>query len=180
MEPEIVLRPPTLADSPVITAAIDESRAELAPWFVWITPAFGEPEVREHIGRVNDERGRSESFEFGIFDAAGKFVGNCTINHVCAQHGYANLGYWIRTSRTGRGFATAAVRKLAAWGFEHLPLNRLEIVTAVGNVRSQRVAERAGATREGVLRQRLVLRGVLHDEVMYSLVRGEPRAAAPR
>lgn len=70
--------------------------------------------------------------------------------------------------------------KLAAWGFANTGLVRLEIVAPMDNERSQRVAERAGATREGVLRQRQVLRGVPHDEVMYSLVRGDARFAAQR
>jgi RimJ/RimL family protein N-acetyltransferase len=179
MGPEVVLRAPVLADSVEIMAAIDESRAELGAWMTWWTPAFGEPDVRDYIVRVTAERERSESFEFGIYDAAGAFVGNCGINRISRHHRYANLGYWIRTSRTGQGLATAAVRKLAAWGFANTDLYRLEIVAALGNVRSQRVAERAGATREGVLRQRQMLRGVPHDEVMYALLREGAQAVHP-
>ena len=48
-------------------------------------------------------------------------------------------------------------------------LNRLEILTALGNVASQRVAEKAGATREGVLRSRLVERDRVVDATMFSL-----------
>jgi RimJ/RimL family protein N-acetyltransferase len=174
MGPDVVLRPLILGDSPAVTAAIDESRAELGAWMAWMTPAFGEPDVREYIVRSAIDRDKSEAFEFGIFDATGEFLGNCGINEVSKRNRFANLGYWIRTSRVGHGFASAAARRLAAWGFEHTDLNRLEILAAVGNVRSQRVAERAGATREGVLRQRIVLRGVPHDAVLYSLVRGDP------
>jgi RimJ/RimL family protein N-acetyltransferase len=63
------------------------------------------------------------------------------------------------------------VRQLADFAFRTTDLVRLEIVCAVGNERSQRVAERAGAVREGVLRRRLVLHGEAVDAVMYSLVR---------
>jgi ribosomal-protein-serine acetyltransferase len=171
MGPEVVLRPLALADSAVVMAAIEESRTELAAWMAWLSPAFGEPDVRDYIVRVSLEREKSESFEFGIFDTSGAFLGNCGINRISSANRYANLGYWIRTSRTGHGFATASVRALAAWAFEHTQLNRLEIVAAFDNVRSQRVAERAGAMREGVLRKRQMLRGLAHDEVMYSLVR---------
>jgi RimJ/RimL family protein N-acetyltransferase len=48
---------------------------------------------------------------------------------------------------------------------------RLEIVCAVGNVRSQRVAEKVGALKEGVLRNRLLLPSGPSDAVMFSLVR---------
>jgi RimJ/RimL family protein N-acetyltransferase len=71
----------------------------------------------------------------------------------------------------GRGVAPAAVRLVAEHAFRETDLVRLEIVCAVGNVRSQRVAEKAGAVREGVLRNRLLLPSGPSDAVMFSLVR---------
>lgn len=54
---------------------------------------------------------------------------------------------------------------------ENTNLIRLEILIAVGNTASQRVAEKVGAVREGILRKRLVLHDEAHDAVMFSLVR---------
>lgn len=82
----------------------------------------------------------------------------------------ANLGYWVRTSAAGRGVATGATRAVARFGFEQIGLKRIEIVAAVNNLSSQRVAEKAGAVREGVLRKRLLIRGESHDAVLFSLV----------
>jgi ribosomal-protein-serine acetyltransferase len=79
----------------------------------------------------------------------------------------------VRTSATGRGVASEAVRQVADFAFRNTELVRLEIVCAVGNRRSQRVAERAGAVREGVLRDRLLLHGEAVDAIMYSLTRPE-------
>ena len=91
-----------------------------------------------------------------------------------------NLGYWVRTSRTRQGISTTATRLLARFGFEELNLNRIEITAAISNKASQRVAEKAGAIREGFLRNRLVVRVqvadtmVFHeqvsDTVMFSLI----------
>lgn len=53
----------------------------------------------------------------------------------------ANLGYWVRTSATGSGVAPIAVRQAATRAFSTTELHRLEIVVAVKNVRSIRVAE---------------------------------------
>jgi ribosomal-protein-serine acetyltransferase len=50
-------------------------------------------------------------------------------------------------------------------------LNRIEIITEVTNVASQRVAEKVGAQREGVIRQRLWLHGAAHDAVLFAVVR---------
>jgi RimJ/RimL family protein N-acetyltransferase len=63
-----------------------------------------------------------------------------------------------------------ATRLAARFGFEQLGLQRIEIVAAVGNVPSQRVAEKAGATREGVSRKRLLIHGESLDAVLFSLV----------
>jgi RimJ/RimL family protein N-acetyltransferase len=82
----------------------------------------------------------------------------------------ANLGYWVRSSATKRGVASAATRLIARFGFRELGFQRLEIVAATGNGASQRAAEKAGATREGVLRKRLLINGQPHDAVLYSLV----------
>ena len=83
---------------------------------------------------------------------------------------HANLGYWVRTSATGRGVATAAVRLAAHFGFESLDLIRIEIVMAVANLASRRVAEKAGATLEGTLRECLYLDGNAHDAYLFSLI----------
>ena len=85
---------------------------------------------------------------------------------------------WIRATIAGR--APAAVLAVAEWTFANTHLNRLEIVVAVGNTRSQRVAQKVGACREAVLRQRIMVGGIPSDAVMYSLVRptaiGSPAA----
>jgi RimJ/RimL family protein N-acetyltransferase len=58
----------------------------------------------------------------------------------------------------------------ARFGLRVLGLQRIEILAAVGNKASQRVAEKAGAKKEGLLRKRLSIRGQAHDAVMYSLI----------
>ena len=113
-----------------------------------------------------------EWYSFGIFDKeTGRFLGGVGLNFVNRAHQIANLGYWVRTSATGRGIASRATRLAARIAFEELGLQRIEIVAAVGNLGSQRVAEKAGAVREGVLRKRLLIRGEELDSALFSLVR---------
>ena len=69
--------------------------------------------------------------------------------------------------------ASAAVRLLAQFGLGKLKLNRIEIMAAVGNKASQRVAEKVGARREGILRNRIVVRDRVYDAVMFSLIPGD-------
>lgn len=83
---------------------------------------------------------------------------------------FANLGYWVRTSRTQQGIATAVVPMIVKFGFDNLNLHRMEIVVAVANLPSQRVAEKAGAFREGLLRQRLFVHGQISDAFIFSFM----------
>jgi len=63
------------------------------------------------------------------------------------------------------------VLQLVPWIFANTGLHRLEIVAGIGNLRSQRVAEKAGAHRDAVLRKRTLFNGYPTDAVLYSILR---------
>ncbi|KAK3146525.1 hypothetical protein QOZ80_3BG0267600 [Eleusine coracana subsp. coracana] len=91
----------------------------------------------------------------------------------------ANLGYALAHDHWGRGVAAAAIKMVVGRVFEELPgLERLEAVTAVENVRSQRVLEKAGFHREGVLRKYIAGRGggEAKDAVIYSFLSSDHRS----
>ena len=176
----VVLRPLDLADVADVFSAVRESRAELGLWMPWCTPDYDQSRAAEYVVKSQEERRAGRAYEFGIFGPDGEFLGNCGLNCINVENKFANLGYWIRTRRTRRGFATSAVLELARWGFSNTDLNRFEIVAAVDNVASQRVAERAGAHREGIAKQRLVFGGRVHDAAIYSLVRSRVSRTGPR
>ncbi len=117
-----------------------------------------------------------DAYEFAILDSAGSLLGVCGINSVNAADRTANLGYWVRTSVSGRGIATTAARQVVDFGFRETPLTCLEIRCAHDNVRSQRVAEKLGAARVGVLPGFFTLQGQAQDAVLFTLKR-EWRAA---
>ncbi|KAL6893618.1 hypothetical protein ACP4OV_007716 [Aristida adscensionis] len=83
----------------------------------------------------------------------------------------ASVGYRVARAHWGRGVATRAVRAAAAAVFRAWPwLLRLEAVADVENPASQRVLEKAGFAREGVLRKYILLKGTPRDMVMFSIV----------
>jgi RimJ/RimL family protein N-acetyltransferase len=68
---------------------------------------------------------------------------------------------------------TRAVRLLAGYGFEEFDLNRIELIIAVDNRASNRVAEKAGFTHEGVLRRYRENKGIWRDHDLWSLLSDE-------
>ncbi len=165
------IRPYETGDAEALLGAVRESVAELSPWLPWCDATYSVEDANKWVTEHAGPAAAGQEVAFAIVGPNGEYLGGCGINQVNSIHRFGNLGYWVRTPATGRGVATSAVRQLAEFAFRTTDLVRLEIVCAVGNARSQRVAERAGATREGVLRSRLLIRGTPMDAVMYSLVR---------
>ncbi len=160
-------------------AAVESKGGEFSRWMPWCHENYAIEDSREFIKKVEknwgdtDDIWRSEvEFAYAIFDAkTEKFLGGVGLNQPNHTHKFYNLGYWIRTSQQNRGIASAATKVLAKTAFAELPINRIEILTAVENIPSQKAAEKSGATREGVLRNRLVIGDRIHDAVIFSFVR---------
>ena len=162
----ISLRSPIDDDAPAVCAAVLASLPELSPFMPWATAAFDE--VAAHSW-IRGELDRDE-VRYLIVGDAGEVAGACGLNQFDRVNRGANLGYWLRTDRTGRGWATRATVLLARYGLTQLGLERVEITMAVENEASRRVAQRAGATFEGTLRHRFLLLGDYHDAYLYSLI----------
>ena len=78
------------------------------------------------------------------------------------------LAYVVAPFARGRGIATDALRLLSRWAFDQLGLERLQLKADPNNAASQRVAEKAGYQREGLLRSSFVVRGRRSDSALYS------------
>lgn len=168
---QIAIRPPRMDDAPHLFAAIAESRADLAPWMPDIAAVPSADAVADWITMTIAESAERAGFHFTIVDATtDRVLGGCGLTHLNGTHRFANVYYWVRSSQTRRGIASAATRALAAWGFAHADLQRVEIVVARQNTPSLRAAEKSGARNEGIQRNRLWLHHRAHDAIMFSLV----------
>ncbi len=167
----ISIRPCEAGDGAAIYDAVMESFAELHPFMPWCTESYTLEVSNAWTAQQEAAFRARTTFEFIITDDTGTLLGLCGLNQLDALNHRANLGYWVRTSATRRGIATSTVRQLVQWGFSQTSLIRLEVVIAVENVASVRVAEKPGAVREGVLRRRLLLLGSAHDAVMLAFAR---------
>jgi len=167
----LVLRPYRDEDAGALYEAVRESMAEMSPWLGWVHKNYSIAESREFIYSRAQAAANAEWYSFGIFaKEQDRLLGGVGLNFINRVHQVGNLGYWVRTSAAGQGIATRAARGMARYGFEQAGLHRIEILAAVPNIASQRVAEKAGAVREAVLRNRLLIDGKSQDAVMFSLI----------
>ena len=161
---------------PLVDAAL-ESTAQVFPWMPWCHPGFSLVESRAWIDHCGTAWDQDVEYNFIVADERDRLLGGCGLNQLRREHRVANLGYWVRTLAAGKGVATRAVRELVAFAFRETELARLEIVVAVGNHASCRVAEKVGALREGIAHDRLYMHGKSHDATIYAVLRS--RIAAP-
>lgn len=170
---EILIRPYRLDDADAVHKAALESIADLAPWMPWAHSEYSIEESRAWLELQVPAFSRGTTFEFAIVTETDELLGGCGLNQFDRMNRRANLGYWVRSGAARRGVATTAVRTLRDWGFANTDLERIEIVMAVGNIASRRVAEKAGAVHEGILRSRLYLHGAANDAHIFSFTRAD-------
>jgi len=81
-----------------------------------------------------------------------------------------SIGYWVHPAARSRGVATRALLLLSRWAVTEGGVERLELTTHPENIGSQRVAEKVGFVREGVLRSHIRFREGRRDSVLFSLL----------
>jgi RimJ/RimL family protein N-acetyltransferase len=140
----LVLRRWRMSDVDAAVAAVERSLPELRRWMPWAM----EPPTRESLGafleRAGAEAGSDVEMGFGLFEPDGELVGGFGL-HARRGPGVLEIGYWVRTDRTGRGYATAAVRALTAAAFDAFPeVDRVEIRCDPANAASAAIPPKLG------------------------------------
>ncbi|HEY7484628.1 MAG TPA: GNAT family N-acetyltransferase [Streptosporangiaceae bacterium] len=165
----LTLRPFEEDDAADVAEAVKD--AEIRRWMAW-APDHTPAQARDWC-MVHAHAGPEDQVNFAIV-ANGRCSGAIGLNRVSWSTGRVEIGYWVAPWARRRGYAVEATSAVAAYAFEK-GLHRVELLAATGNAPSQRVAERAGFTREGVLREVLVVPGGRADGVLFSLLRGDLR-----
>lgn len=176
----LCIRPLRRQDATAFAAAALESQATVGQWLPWCHAGYSLDEARQWLQACERNLKAGTAYSMGIFSEDGELLlGGIGINQINREHNFAQVGYWIRQSQQGQGIAPRALVMIAGFGFKVLGLTRLEIMVQDGNHGSRRVAEKAGATFDGLLKNRLMVRGTPCAAAMYSLTPGDimPTAA---
>lgn len=150
--------------------AANESAKQLLKWFDWYQDNYSISQAEKFVKSREQAWATRAELSFLIEEKQDdRFIGVIGLNRIDDANKLANVGYWIRASAAGKGYATAALQLLAKYSFKNLNFNRLEILCLLDNLPSIRVAEKAGFKKEGVLRKRLIFRQNPHDVELLSL-----------
>lgn len=158
------LRPWRAEDAAELLAASeDEGIARQLPHFESLSDA------KAHIAKTS---GNDDRVAFVIVDAEDAVVGGvaAALNRTMRT---AWVSYWLLPRGRGQGLATRATVALVDWLFAH-DLHRIELAHRLNNPPSQRVAERAGFIREGIMREELEYEGVRYDTALMSRLPDDP------
>jgi RimJ/RimL family protein N-acetyltransferase len=166
----IALREHSEADVRALVAALQDP---LIPRYTRVPSPYGEREARAFIVEQRHRREEGTGLSLLIVDAQTDRLLGSIGTDVHPESARAEVGYWVAREARGRRVASAAVVLLGRWLFDELALARLQIHTETDNVASQRVAETAGFTREGILRSYELVGGRPIDVVMFSALPGD-------
>jgi RimJ/RimL family protein N-acetyltransferase len=156
---DVRLRPYRPGD---LEALVSELADPEVPRWTNVPPGYGREEGQSFLSQAEPQRLAGRALTLAIGDPLQGAVG---LTDVDWPERRAELGYWVAASCRGRGLASLAVRLISDWALGQAGFERLELYANPANEASQRVAEKAGYTREGLLRELRYRRG--ERETLY-------------
>jgi RimJ/RimL family protein N-acetyltransferase len=165
------LRPPVPADAAVLDRQNTPEGAGEDNWHGYRSPGLYQRRI-ESGELISEDRGM-----LCVVDDDDHVVGDVSWVRLLngpPPHGYCwNIGIWIAPEHRGKGHGAEAQRQLADYLFANSYYERVEAGTEADNIGEQKALEKAGFTREGVLRRACWRDGDWRDMVVYSKLRGE-------
>lgn len=152
------------------------SRKYLRPWMWWEAITHRAEDLEVYIRRSQVNRRKKTHFDFGIFDVrTNEYLGNAGIGEVNFDHGFGELGYWVRSDRHRQGIALATSVALLRYGFENLKLHKIKVRANVDNSPSLGLIKKLGFVKEGVSRDDLKVDGKYGDHYYGGMLENEYR-----
>ncbi|MDT0389969.1 GNAT family N-acetyltransferase [Streptomyces sp. DSM 41921] len=166
----LLLRPWREQDAPAVYAVFQDPVMHQ-----WHARAAGSEEevtgwIREWCAAWEEER----EAQWAVVDgASGVLLGRVALREIRLDEGTAEVAYWTAAAARGRGVAARATTALARWALDEVGFHRLELLHAVRNEASCRVAARTGFALEGTKRSAVLHADGWHDMHLHARVRGD-------
>ncbi len=166
-EAQIALRPWQEGDIDAIIALCSDPDVAR---FTRVPVPYSGSDAQAWLGGLPAGLANGDGLRLAIVAGGGEPVGSIGLRIDPLDRDIAEAGYTVASAARGRGVATTALRLVSRWALRDAGVARVHLSTHLDNAASQRVAERSGFQREGVLRSWEELRGRRIDLVMFSLV----------
>jgi ribosomal-protein-serine acetyltransferase len=168
----LLLRQLQSSDARHLYELTDRSRKHLERWLPWVPSVKSVADSLAFIESTVKQYERNDGFHLGIWMDVS-LVGVIGLHEIDHQNRSTSIGYWLGEEFQGRGYMSETCRAVCIFLFQTSDLNRIWLRTAVGNIKSQNLAERLGFVREGILRKAELLSAGYVDQCSYSLLRDD-------
>lgn len=170
----LLIRTPFPGDGLRLHEAALESQPELRQWMPWAVDLSDPTSMESYVRKKHAQFLAREDFHLLLFlKESDTLIGGGGLHPRDWDVPKFEIGYWLRTAYQKHGYATEAVKGIAAYGLRELGAGRLEIQCDARNEPSAAVARRAGFEFEGRQRNeaRHHLTGELRDTLVFALIR---------
>ena len=151
--------------------AVHESDRELQRYMPW---GRSRSDVEAFVTRATVEQKSGSSLQLAVLRTDDeRIAGVVGLKNIDPFTPRAELGYWIRTSLSGKGMATDAACTLTKYALRELGLQRLDACVATTNQASERVLRKAGYLEEGRKPRAEFCHGVWHDHILFGRIQGD-------
>jgi ribosomal-protein-serine acetyltransferase len=149
----LLIRMPQPGDGKAVYQAIQASIAELKPWMPFAQKEQSEQDVELNIREAHVKFLQREDLRLLIFRKdTGEFIASSGLHRINWDVPKFEIGYWIDTRHSGKGYMTEAVQGITRFAFHELKARRVEIRCDSRNKKSRAIPERLGFTLEGILK----------------------------
>src|SRR5699024_6756786 len=148
----LLIRAPRPGDGRVVHAAIEASRDDLKPWLPFAQNQQSVTDTEINIRNAQVAFLKREDLRLLVFHReTGEFIASSGLHRIDWNVRKFEIGYWIDSRHSGKGYITEAIDGITAFAFNELSARRVEIRCDEKNVKSRAVPERLGYQLEGIL-----------------------------
>ena len=147
----LIIRMPKPGDGKKVHAALTASHNELKQWLPFAQKEQTEEETEINIREAHTKFLNREDLRLLIFHKeSGELIGSSGLHRIDWDVPKLEIGYWIDTRHTGKGYITEAVQRISDFAFEEIKARRVEICCDERNIKSRAIPERLGFVLDGI------------------------------
>ncbi|MFG6120837.1 GNAT family N-acetyltransferase [Thalassobacillus sp. B23F22_16] len=168
------IRMPLPGDGDAVHEALEASHEELKRWMPFAQRRQSLEETESNVREAHARFLTREDLRLHIFEKeSGKFIGSSGLHRMNWEIPKFEIGYWLDSRYSGKGYMSEAVEGITTFAFEELKARRVEIRCDAANKASRKIPERLGFELEGILRHDdlSVAGDELRDTCIYAKVR---------